>query len=310
MFMPAAEIAVHPNQTARIGSPWGFPLREDVALTDSSGVKPRADLTRVRRAMGKLQEPLRQILEPGEAILYFARGQIMPGKPERYLLGVQSHSLAPAALIFTNRRLLHLSLHWHGRWSRSVRSARLGDLKEFRTSTLLYGRLHVEYRDGSRETYWRLQRDSTRKIQTLLDVLLPGSEGDTSPELAMASLCPRCHAPLTAGVYECGSCHLKFKNETSALLHTLLIPGGGYFYAGMYLWGVAHACVDVSLLASALVWALGALGKVHPQISQGFHGGKLSFTVFACFVAAILLTDLWLGYRVARTAVRNFIPGP
>ena len=90
--MPAAEIAVHPDQPVRICSPWGFPVREDVAFTDLHGVERRG-----RRESGpggrskKLQEPLRKILEPGEAVLYFARGQIMPGKLQRYTQGTQSH---------------------------------------------------------------------------------------------------------------------------------------------------------------------------------------------------------------------------
>jgi ribosomal protein L40E len=308
MAVPKQEITIHPGQTARISSPWGFPVREDVAFTASRGIERSGAAKQTERAMEKLQEPLRKILEPDEAVLYFARGQIMPGKAERYLLGVQSHYLTQSALILTNRRLLQLSLKWNGQWNRNVRSARWGDVKEGHITGLLYGKLHIEYHQGSKETYWRIPKDAARKIQLLLNVLLPASAGETSAALAMASLCPECLAELTPGVYECRRCRLKFKDEKTAVLHALLIPGGGYFYAGLNLWGVAHAFVDVGVLFSAILWALVAMGRVQPPPLPGAPANKFTYNLLAAILAIVLALDIWLAIRVARNAIRNFIP--
>lgn len=303
--MPIAEITVHPNQKARISSPWGFPVREDVAFTDVHGVeRGRA----VRRAIEKLQEPLRKILEPGEAVLYLARGQIMPGKLQRYTQGTQSRFLAPAALILTNRRLLHLSVNWNGKWNRNVRSVLWCDVRKAYVTGLLYGRLHLEYQQGSKETYWRIGRSAAKKIQLLVDALLPASADETSKALSMTSLCPECLASLTPGVYECRCCGLKFKDEKAILFHALLIPGGAYFYVGLSLFGVAHAFVDTAIFFSMIGWALALMGRLQPHVRMGAPPTKFTYAVLTTFLASALVFDICMSIRVARNAIRNFIP--
>ena len=112
--MPAAELGIYPGHPVKIGSPWGFPVREDVAFTDLRGIDGFVPRRRARRVIQRLEEPLRKILEPGEVIFFGARGKIMPGKLQRYTQGTQSHFLAPGALVLTNRRFLHLSVKWNG----------------------------------------------------------------------------------------------------------------------------------------------------------------------------------------------------
>jgi len=306
--VPAAEVTVHPDQPARIRSPWGFPLREDIAFTDLHGVERRDASRRARQALEKLQEPLRKILEPDEVVLYFARGQIMPGKLQRYTQGTQSRFLAPAALILTNRRLLHLSLRWNGRWNRNVRSAHWGDVKEGHVPAFRFGKLHLEYRQGSKETYWRIPKDAAKKIQLLLDILLPAPAGETSAALSMVSFCPKCLAALMPDVYECRRCGLKFKDGKTLLLHALLIPGGAYFYVGFDLFGVAHACLDVAIISSLIGWVLAFMGRVQPHLQVGAPPTRFAYGVLTTFLASILVFDICMSVSIARNAIRNFIP--
>jgi hypothetical protein len=142
----------------------------------------------------------------------------------------------------------------------------------------------------------------------LLDILLPAAAGDTSPAQAMASFCPECLGALTPGVYACPHCGLKFRNEKSAALHALVIPGGAYFYVNLNLWGIAHAFIDVGLFASAILWVLAAAGKAPPQPIPGGPPGKLLCLYFASVPTVILALELWLAIRIARRAVKNFIP--
>jgi hypothetical protein len=304
----AAEIAVHPDQPVRISSPWGFPVREDVAFTDLHGVERRSAGKGARGAIKKLQEPLRKILEPGEVVLYLARGQIMPGKLQRYTQGTQSHFLTPAALILTNRRLLHLSLKWNGKWNRNLRSARWGDVREGHVTGLRYGRLHLEYRQGLKETYWRIPKSGAKKIQLLLDVLMRASAGETSAALSMVSFCPECLAALTPGIYACRHCGLKFKDGKTLLLHALLIPGGAYFYVGFDLFGVAHASVDMTILSSLVGWVLAIMGKVPPEMRAAAPPTEFTYVVLTAFLASALVYDIGMSIRIARNAIRNFIP--
>lgn len=306
--MPAADVAVHSNQTARTSSPWGFPVREDIAFTDAQGGEQRGLAKRTLEVLEKLHAPLRKILAPDEVVLYVARGQTMPSKAERYLLGVQSHYLSQSLLVLTNRRLLDFALKRTGEWDRGARGARWGDVKSARLAGLLYGKLHLEYRQGTRDTYWRLRKDAAKKVKMLLDVLLPAAAEEALPELAMTSYCPACFAALTPGVYVCSGCGQKFKNAKTALLHALVIPGGGYFYVNLHLWGIAHAFVDLSLFVSVLLWVLAALGIVPPQPTPGITPGKLACAFLAAIPGAMLALEIWLALRVARRKIHRFMP--
>ena len=283
-------------------------MREDVAFTDLHGIERRGAGKGARGAIKKLQEPLRKILEPGEVVLYLARGQVMPGKLQRYTQGTQSHFLRPGALILTNQRLLHLSLKWNGKWNRNLRSARWGDVKEGHVTGLRYGRLHLEYRQGLKETFWRIPKSGARKIQLLLDILLPASAGETSTALSMASYCPDCLAALTPGIYQCRHCGLKFKNGKTLLLHALLIPGGAYFYVGYDLFGVAHASVDMTILSSLVGWVLALMGRVPPHMRVAAPPTQFTYVALTAFLASALVYDIGMSIRIARNAIRNFIP--
>jgi hypothetical protein len=306
--MAAAEITFHPNLTVRISSPWGFPVREDVAFTDSHGEENHRHIRRLQRALEKLQEPLARILEPGETVLFCTRGQIIPDHPERYLLGVQSHYLSPSALILTNRRFLQLSLKRNGRWRQNLRSACWADVKASHITGLLYGKLHLEFRQGAKETYWRISKDAAKKIQFLLGILLPASAGEAPQVPSVANLCPQCLTALAPGIFGCHHCQQQFKDEKTAVLLTLLVPGGGYFYVGYNLWGVYHAIIDVGLFLNALLWLLLGLGIIPLPSVPGARSGISTSFLLAALSAALLALDTWLAIRVARKAVRNFIP--
>jgi hypothetical protein len=307
--VPASDIGVYPDHPVKIGSSWGFPVREDVAFTDLYGVDKSVPRRRMRRVIQRLQVPLRKILEPGEVIFFGVRGKIMPGKLQRYTQGTQSHFLAPGALVFTNRRFLHLSVKWNGRWNRGVRSAHWSDIKEGHVTGLLRGKLHLEYRQGKRETYWRIPGSAAKKIQLLLKVLLPASAVETkAAPSSIASLCPECLSPLTSGIFQCAQCRLKFKDGKNLWLHALMVPGGAYFYVGYNLFGLAHAFVDVAIFVSMILWGLATFGLVHPHVRLGAPANRSTYAILAAFLASALVFDVCMSVKVARGAIRDFIP--
>ncbi len=249
------------------------------------------------------------MLEPDEAVLYIARGQMMPSGVEQFFLGVHAYYLAPAMFVLTNRRLLHLFVTWNGMWKRGMRSARWGDIEEAKVKGLLSAKLHIKYRDGKKEIYWRIRSDDGKKIQLLLEVLLPTAAGETSPALSMTSVCPDCRAALTPGLYECPNCRLKFKDEKTALRRSLLIPGGGFFYTGHTLLGVAHSLVDLVLLFYLTISVLVALGAVQPEPSpNGAPQDRFAALVVVAFLAILLGLHKWITTRISRNLIRNYIP--
>jgi hypothetical protein len=306
--VPAAEIEIHSNQTAKISTPWGFPLREDVAFTNAAGADAGRLARRARKALERLQQPLGKILEPGEVVLYFSSGQIMPDSPERFMLGVAYRVLTRAGLVVTNRRLLYLTLKKNGEWNRGLRSVYWGDVKEFRISGSLRGKLELKYLEGPGETYYHLPKAAAEKLRLILEALLPLSQGESSPARRVVSLCPQCLAHLAPGIYQCANCQMKFKDENGAVMHGLFIPGGAYFYAELDLLGIAHAFLDVSILFSAIAWVMAAMGKIRPPRMQGAPPIHWIYGVAAGILFTFLLADVWVSIRVARKHVRKFIP--
>lgn len=249
------------------------------------------------------------MLEPDEAVLYIARGQMMPSGVERFFLGVHAYYLAPAMLVLTNRRLLHLFVTWNRMWKRGMRSARWGDMEEAKVKGLLCPKLQIKYRNGKKETYWRIRSDDGKKIQLLLEVLLPTAAGETSPALSMTSVCPDCRAALTPGLYECPQCRLKFKDEKTALRRALLIPGGGFFYTGHTLLGVAHSLIDLFLLFYLAISVLVALGAVQPEsTASGAPQDRFAALVVVAFLAILLGLHNWITTRISRNLIRKYIP--
>jgi hypothetical protein len=307
--VPTTQIPIHPDQSVRLSSHFGILLREDVAFTNRKGVEKKGIRKRAEQALDKLQEPLRKILEPDEAVLYIARGQLMPGMIEQFFLGWYASYLAPATLVLTNRRLLHLFVRRNGSWNRGVRSARWGDLQDAKIKGLLSAKLHIKYRNGKKEVYWRLRGDDPKKIRLLLEVLLPTATSETSPALSMTSLCPECRTALTPGVYECPGCRLKFRDEKTLLRRSILIPGGGFFYTGHAFLGVLHFLLELFLLLELVLLGAAAMGlwplKPSPGQAHAERGGAL---VAAVFLAALLALHKGAITRITRNLVRGYIP--
>ncbi|MGA3323909.1 MAG: hypothetical protein ABSF45_05510 [Terriglobia bacterium] len=307
--MPSNQIPVHPEQSPRLSSHFGVLVREDVAFANHKGVEKGGIRKQTEQALEKLQEPLRKFLEPDEAVFCITRAQIMPSGVEQFFLGWHAMFLAPAVLVLTNRRLLHLLVQRNGSWKRSLRCANWGDMEEAKVKGLLGARLHTKFRDGRKEIYSGITGNNKNKIRLLLETLIPVAAGEASPALAMTSLCPECRSPLTPGLYECPHCRIAFKDENTAMKRAWLIPGGGFFYIGHPLLGILHAFLDVVLICAVGYWVLVGVGVVPPDTNPGEAPmDKASALVAAALMGGILAMDKWVVATVARKQVRNYIP--
>lgn len=306
--MPNNQIPVYPGQSPRLSSHFGVLVREDVAFANQKGIENSGIRKRTEQALEKLQEPLRKFLEPDEAVFCIARAQIMPSGIEQLFLGWHAMFLAPAMLVLTNRRLLHLLVQRNGSWKGSLRSANWGDMEEAKIRGLWVGALRIKYRDGRKETYSRLTHLNTKIIQLLLATLMPAASGETSSALSMTSLCPECRSPLTADIYECPRCRIAFKDENTAMKRSWLIPGGGFFYIGHPFLGILHGLVEFTLICVVGYSLLVGLGIVPPDTSSGeVPTDKASALVSAAIFGGILALDKWVMATVARKQVRNYI---
>lgn len=307
--MPEKYLSVHPEQAARLASHAGVPLREDTAFTNHKGQEKSGIRKGTEKALDKLQDALHKVLGPDEVVLYVARCQAPASAWEQMAFGWYIYYVTGTVLVFTNQRLLHFLVKGDGSWKRSLRGLSWGDVAEARVKGWFTSTLELKYRNAKKETYWRLRGGDAKKIKLLLGILLPASVGEGSAAQAMVSLCPGCVAPLTPGVYQCSACGLAFKDEKTLVRRSLLIPGGGYFYAGHTFLGVGDFIVEAILLFWVVIWILVAFGMSEPELKPGEAPATPAVALFAAlFVALILAVEKWFTIHHCRRFIREFIP--
>ena len=308
--MPNPDLPIHEAQVPRLTTADGVQLREDVLFTNEKGEADERRKRRALEALSSLREILPNLLAKDETVLYVVRTCQAPmGSLEQFLLGWNAYRVSATRLVFTNLRLLHFGMGSDKKWRRTVKAVRWGDIAEAKVKGWLNRMLQLRYANGTKESYWRLQRKDSRKIKALLDAVIPQSRGQATPAQGFQSICPDCRAVLTAGKYECASCGLRFKDEKTLLTRTLLIPGGGYMYASMTLLGIVDFFTE-GLFTVALIFAiLMAFGIVAPERDAEGHlmqsGEALRAALFCLLLVGF---HKGLEYSHCRRVIRTFLP--
>jgi hypothetical protein len=309
--VPAPDFPIQANQSARFVTSSGLRVREDTVYTNAKGEENQGIHKRADEALAKLQETLRKVLEPDEAILYVARARERLSVLEQLFLGWHAIFASDSILlIFTNRRLLQARVKSNGQWNQGIRSARWGDIKEAKVKGLSAKMLYLTYQDGKKESFWQIRGDDGKKVELLIKTLMPASTGETTSAQGAVSLCPSCLRPLTPDVFECAQCHQAFKDKSTMVRRAWLIPGGAYFYTGHIFLGVTAFIGEAFLLIVAAVWlAVGLLGMADPfadSSSPPSTPGEALF--FAVFILALVALMKFVGLTHGRRAVGHFIP--
>lgn len=299
----------HAEQNPRVMNLSSLKVREDTLYTNSAGEEKSGIRKRAEKALAKLEEPLRKVLEPDEIILYAAPA-LAPVTPlEQLTFGWYIYQAARSILVLTNRRLLQFRVATNGDWRHQMRGLYWGDIEEAKVKGLLNMALQLKYRDGKKETFWGLRRADGKKIRFLLETLLPASASEATAACGATSLCPGCFAPLSARVYQCSKCGMSFRDERSMLWRSLLIPGGGYFYARLWFLGVMDCLAEAVLLLILLVWALIALGLTQPTSRPGEAPTTAEEALIIVIVLVVMLAlKKALTIYHCRRRIREFIP--
>jgi hypothetical protein len=308
--MPTPDYPIHTNQNARLGASSGLRLREDTAYTNAKGEENKGIHKRTDESLEKMQETLRKVLEPDEAILYVARARERLSLVEQFFLGWHAVFASDSILlVLTNRRLLQFRVNSKGKWAQGVRGVRWGDLKEAKVKGLSGKMLYLTYLDGKKESFWQIRGDDGKKMKLIVETLLPTATGENTSAQGGVSLCPSCFAPLTPEIYECNRCHQIFKNKATLNQRAYLIPGGAYFYTGHWFLGVTAFLGETVLLVLTAVWILVALGMTDPFSDSTNPPTSPGEAIFlATFVLAFVAFSKFVGLTHGRRAVEKFMP--
>lgn len=297
--MAKADTTIHQQQLARVMPSGNTSVREDVLFSNHKGEERSGIRKRNTKALEKLRPALEQLLQPGEAVLYIARGRTPLTVLEQLTSGWWTYMLASAALVFTNQRILFFPVKTDGSWKESVRTALWGDVADVKYNGFVTRNIALTYRNGQKETYLGFRAGDAKKIALIAHALIPISAGEMSVTHGAVQLCPDCRKPLTAGVYSCTSCGLVFKNEKSMILRSIFLPAGGYFYTGHPMIALLPALVEIIFLIDVLGLIL--VGNHDPQAPGNLAGGILVLFVFWALETAITILH-------CRRYIREYIP--
>jgi hypothetical protein len=273
---------------------YGLSVDKSVLFSDHKGHYKERIEEHQRKLLAKLSF-LAPFLEPGEKILHVVSGCSPATFVEQLLTGILLQPLKQSLFAVTNRRILHVptTRFLRPRWS--IAQIIYGDCRYIR---IRWATLIVKYKSGRVEKFRSIGWGGRKKTRAILRSA--PLDGRSSPSMERTHLCPRCTKPLIKGYYVCPNCSLEFKSKSWAVTHSVVFPGGGYFYTRHPVVGIIEAVVE-TIVFLLLVASAATLPLSPPSDSRSI-------------IQAIMLCAIVLGFEKASTAmfsskcVEEFIP--
>ena len=267
---------------------FGLPVNSDVMFTNHKNIYKQSIEKRQRKLLQKISF-IKPFLHENETILCVTTGCSPASIIEQFLTGWIIYYLKRSLFIFTNERVFHIPTKHDFSYRNSIAQILYADCQ----SIAIKGRnLAAEYKSGKNEKFFYLAEN--KKIKSLLQEM--PLVGQTSPTLERTHLCPRCTNTLIKDQYICPNCSLDFKNKEQTKRISLIYPGGGYFYTGHPLLGVADALTETYLTMLVLFGLIAAI--------SGAAGGIFTFV----FIGAILALEKAMTVYHSNHFIKEYIP--
>lgn len=267
-----------------------LPIDPETMFSDHKGVERKSIKKRQLKWLRKISF-LREFLEPDEKILLITPAVTPCSIWEQLLTGWIHVYLKRCLLVFTNKRILHIPTKRNYGYRRCIAQIMYGDCE---TMTQKGGRLVLDYKLGDKETFLHIPSKEGRRIREFL-----GAYSFNMPRSMKGRrhhLCPSCTMPLDTDFAVCQKCRLEFKSPDRALRLSILLPGGGYFYTGHPLLGIADAVVELFLIL--------VLGSAVSGLLDGMAGSSSVLAVYG----TLLVVEKAITVFHANRFVAEFLP--
>jgi len=270
---------------------FGVPVDRETIFTNHKGLYKKKVEQRQRKLIVK-STFIKFFLHHDERIRCLTTGYSPVSVLEQIVTGPSFLFFKRALFIFTDKRILHVPT----RFNRSPRSAISQIMYEDCARLTVKGRaLHVQYKNGRNDIFPYLGRKEKRKIRALIDSL-PLSPKDAGRLQGRVYLCPSCANILPTAVTSCEACKMAFKTPFQAKLRSLLLPGGGYFYARYPLVGVGMTLLDIFLI-----------GFIALQWMNYNKGIPINFGLIALLACGWMVEKLMSAYHTT-LLIQDFVP--
>jgi hypothetical protein len=269
-----------------------LPVRGETAFSNSRGKFQDKIKKQQLKYLSNYVDDLKHILEKGEEILLASRAVSPFNSLEQVTTGAWIYQIKRCLLVLTDRRLLHFPSGYRFRPRDSVAQIRFQDIDQFKGKR----RITFRYKNGTKEFFSRI-RNGKRLVQLLRKSVATSST--SSQHGGRQHLCPRCVAPLPKDRYTCPRCRLEFKEPGTAVLYSVFLPGGGYFYTRHPWLGLGDAVTELVLIFITFIFILDYFTS--PQ-------GNLAGLYVGLAAGAVLTVEKLISVYHVKRFIREFIP--
>jgi len=242
MGNPATSNTLYSNKTVM-----GLPAKKEFMFANAKGVEKKGIKKRQTELLKKL-EFVQRFLRPDEEIYLVTTACSPISLLEQLTTGLAVFYIRRAFLVFTNRRILHIPTTIGYGFRHSISQINFNDCASLDMS---WGTLKAKYKNGKKENFIKIGRGERAKIKQFIQKL--NFKAEPGKHKQRFHRCPSCARSLTAGASSCPACKLEFKTRSRAMLWSLLVPGGGYFYTGHWVLGLMDFVVEAALMALAIL---------------------------------------------------------
>jgi hypothetical protein len=268
----------------------GLPVNTDIMFSNDKNIY-KQDIEKRQRKLLQKASFIKPFLHENETMLCLTTGCSPAPFIEQFLTGWIIFYLKRSLFIFTNERIFHVPTKYNLSYRNSIAQILYSDCQ----SIVLKGHtLAVEYKSGKKEKFCYIEKSERKKIKNLLQQI--HFEGHPSPTMERTHLCPRCTNMLIKDQYICPTCALEFKDKEQAKKIALLYPGGGYFFTGHPLIGIADALTEIYLMLLLILVLISSI-----------HNIAASLPTFI-FVVILLALEKFLTVYHSNNLIKEYIP--
>ncbi len=223
---------------------FGLPVDRNLIFSNHKGTYRKKIEKRQRKLIVKISF-LKFFLHYDENILLLTTGYT-PVSIWEMLLTFPAYLFFKRALfVFTTKRIFQIPTSFNHAYRHSISQIRYADCHRlsFKGRSMV---LHLK--NGECRTFKNIGGAELKKIKFLAGHL-PIEEG-INPDIEIHALCPSCASPIDDDQKACPKCQIKFKDKYKAILRSILIPGGGFFYSRHPIYGSLMGFIETIILSA------------------------------------------------------------
>lgn len=237
-------------------SVFGLPVDRNIIFSNHKNIYRKKIEKRQRKLIVKISF-LKHFLHCDENILLLTTGYSPMTFWELLLTFPAYLFFRKTLLVFTTKRIFHIPTSFKYAYRQTTSQIRYADCHNMAVK----GRsLILDLKNGERQSFSGIGSAEIKKLKFLMDHL-PIEDG-MNPDIEIYSLCPSCTNPLAEDAKICPKCRLKFKDKNKAVIRSILLPAGGFFYSRHRIYGTIMGLVELSIISAIAIAGINLLNDL------------------------------------------------